>query len=339
MKHTIAVDAMGGDHGPGVVVPASVEASRRFDVRVTLVGRSEELNRILSATDQTGAEVSIVHADAVIGMDDHPATAVRKKPDSSIARALGEVREGRATGMISAGNSGAVMAVALLKLGRLPGIDRPAIAGTIPSIRSRTLVLDLGAVTDPRPGHMVQFAWMGHVYAERVMGVPRPLVGLLSNGEEAGKGNQFVREVYPLLEAEQGLNFYGNVEGKDVPMGTVDVVVTDGFTGNVALKVAEGVASLTTQIIRDELTRTLPRKLAALMLRPAFQAVRGRLDYSEIGGAPLLGVNGNVIIAHGKSDQKAITNAIGVATTAAAQDLAGAIVAAVEHREKDVREA
>lgn len=339
MKHTIAVDAMGGDHGPAIVVPASVEASRRFNVGVTLVGRADEIGRLLAAVEQAGADVNIVDASDVIGMNDHPATAARKKPDSSIARALAEVREGRASGMISAGNSGAVMAVALLKLGRLPGVDRPAIAGTIPSIRSRTLVLDLGAVTDPRPRHMVEFAWMGQVYAERVMGVAEPVIGLLSNGEEAGKGNQFVQDVYPLLEADTGLRFYGNVEGKDVPLGTVDVVVTDGFTGNVALKVAEGVASLTTHIIREELTRTWTRKLAALVLRPAFRDVRSRLDYSEIGGAPLLGVNGNVIIAHGKSDEKAIMNAIGVAATAAAQDLAGAIVAAIAGRDNQTREA
>lgn len=339
MKHTIAVDAMGGDHGPGVVVPASIEASRRFNVGVTLVGQAEVLERLIAGNDLTGAHITVVDASEVIGMDDHPATAARKKPDSSIGKALSEVREGRANAMISAGNSGAVMAVALLKLGRLPGVDRPAIAGTIPSVRSRTLVLDLGAVTDPRPAHLVEFAWMGHVYAERVMGVTRPAIGLLSNGEEAGKGNQFVQEVYPLLEAETRLNFYGNVEGKDVPLGTVDVVVTDGFTGNVALKVAEGVASLTTHIIREELTRTWSRKLAALMLRSAFRSVRSRLDYSEIGGAPLLGVNGNVIIAHGKSDAKAIMNGIGVAATAAAQDLSGAIVEAIANRSGNAREA
>lgn len=339
MKHTVAVDAMGGDHGPAVVVPGSVEASRRFGVRVLLVGRAEELERHLAKTNQGGADVGVVDAQDVIGMQEHPASAVRKKPNSSIAKALDEIGERRASAMVSAGNSGAVMAVALLKLGRLPGVDRPAIAGTLPTVRSRTLVLDLGAVTDPRPRHMIEFAWMGQVYAERVMGIERPVVGLLSNGEEASKGNQFVQAVYPLLEAEPGLHFYGNVEGKDVPLGTVDVVVTDGFTGNVALKVAEGVASLTTHIIREELTRTWRRKLAAVALRPAFRDVRGRLDYSEIGGAPLLGVNGNVIIAHGKSDEKAIMNAIGVAAMAATQDLAGAIVKTLAARPLVEREA
>ncbi len=339
MSHRIAVDAMGGDHGPAVVVPASVEASRRFGIGVTLVGRASEIEALLTSIDLSGADITVVDAADTIDMNDHPATAARKKPASSIAVALNEAKEGRVAAMLSAGNSGAVMTVALMRLGRLPGVDRPAIASTLPSIRSRTLVLDLGAVTDPRPHHLVEFAWMGHVYAERVLGISNPLIGLLSNGEEPGKGNQFVQQVHPLLAAETGLRFHGNVEGKDVPLGTVDVVVTDGFTGNVALKVAEGVASLTTHMIREELTRTWSRKIAALALRPAFRAVRSRLDYSEIGGAPLLGIDGNVIIAHGKSDEKAITNAIGVAATAAEQDLAGAIEAAMRKRSNTKREA
>jgi glycerol-3-phosphate acyltransferase PlsX len=330
---------MGGDHGPAVVVPASVEASRRFNTGVTLAGRSQELESLLSSIDVSDADIRVVDAAETIDMDEHPATAARKKPASSIAVALNEVKEGRASAMVSAGNSGAVMAVALLQLGRLPGVDRPAIASTLPSIKARTLILDLGAVTDPRPQHLVEFAWMGQTYARRLLGIEDPLIGLLSNGEEPGKGNQFVQQVYHLLSAESGIRFHGNVEGKDVPLGTVDVVVTDGFTGNVALKVAEGVASLTTHMIREELMRTWPRKLAALALRPAFRTVRNRLDYSEIGGAPLLGINGNVIIAHGKSDEKAITNAIGVATTAAKQDLAGAIQATMANRPNAKREA
>lgn len=339
MSQRVAVDAMGGDHGPAVVVPASVEASRRFNIGVTLAGRSHELEALLAAMDLSETDIRVVDAAEVIHMDDHAATAARRKPASSIAVALKEVKEGRASAMVSAGNSGAVMAVALLHLGRLPGVDRPAIASTLPSIKSRTLVLDLGAVTDPRPQQLVEFAWMGHTYARRVLGIDDPLIGLLSNGEEPGKGNQFVQQVHRLLAAEPGLRFHGNVEGKDVPLGTVDVVVTDGFTGNVALKVAEGVGSLTTHMIREELMRTWPRKLAALALRPAFRAVRSRLDYSEIGGAPLLGVNGNVIIAHGKSDEKAITNAIGVAATAGQQDLAAAIQATMANRSSAKREA
>ena len=321
----VAVDAVGGDHGLTVVVAGAVQAARRFAIPVTLVGPETEVTAELGRHETTGLDLSIVHAADVIGMDEHPAQAARRKPNSSIAVAIREAKEGRAVGMVSAGNSGAVMAVALVLLGRIPGVERPAIASTLPTSKSATLVLDLGAVTDPRPQHMVQFAWMGHVYAERVLGRPSPSIGLLSNGEEASKGNQLVQEVFPLLAAEKGLRFHGNVEGKDVPLGTVDVVVTDGFTGNVALKVAEGIASLTTQLIREELTKSWPRKLAALTLRPAFRAVRNRLDSGEYGGAQLLGVDGTVIIAHGGSSETAIANAIRVAAEAAARDLSATI--------------
>lgn len=317
----VAVDAVGGDHGLTVVVAGAVQAARRFAIPVTLVGPETEVTAELGRHETTGLDLSVVHAADVIGMDEHPAQAARRKPNSSIAVAIREAKEGRAVGMVSAGNSGAVMAVALVLLGRIPGVERPAIASTLPTLKSATLVLDLGAVTDPRPQHMVQFAWMGHVYAERVLGRPSPSIGLLSNGEEASKGNQLVQEVFPLLAAEKGLRFHGNVEGKDVPLGTVDVVVTDGFTGNVALKVAEGIASLTTQLIREELTKSWPRKLAALTLRPAFRAVRNRLDSGEYGGAQLLGVDGTVIIAHGGSSETAIANAIRVAAEAATRDL------------------
>lgn len=325
----VAVDAVGGDHGPGLVVAGAVQAARRFSIPVTLVGPEAEIRAEFDRHETTGLDLSVVHAAEAIGMDEHPAQAARRKPNSSIAVAIREAKEGRAVGMVSAGNSGAVMAVALVLLGRIPGVERPAIASTLPTLRSATLVLDLGAVTDPRPQHMVQFAWMGHVYAERVLGRPSPSIGLLSNGEESSKGNQLVREVYPLLATAEGLRFHGNVEGKDVPLGTVDVVVTDGFTGNVALKVAEGIASLTTQLIRDELTRTWPRKLAAMTLRPAFRAVRNRLDSGEYGGAQLLGVDGTVIIAHGGSSETAIANAIRVAAEAASRDLSATIAATV----------
>lgn len=321
----VAVDAVGGDHGLSVVVAGAVQAARRFGIPVTLVGPETDVRAELRRNETSGLDIAVVHAADAIGMDEHPAQAARRKPNSSIAIAIQEAKAGRAIGMVSAGNSGAVMAVALMHLGRITGVERPAIASTLPTLKSATLVLDLGAVTDPRPQHLVQFAWMGHVYAERVLKRPSPSIGLLSNGEEAGKGNQLVQEVFPLLAAATGLRFHGNVEGKDVPLGTVDVVVTDGFTGNVALKVAEGIASLTTQLIRDELTKTWPRKLAALTLRPAFRAVRNRLDSGEYGGAQLLGVDGTVIIAHGGSNETAIANAIRVAAAAASQDLSAAI--------------
>ena len=321
----IAVDAIGGDHGPSVVVPGAVQGARSFGVGLDLVGPADEVRRVLAGVDATGVDVAVVDAPETIAMDEHPAQAVRRKPRSSIAVALAAVRDGRAGAMISAGNSGAVMAAALLVLGRAPGIDRPAIAAFLPSLRGQTLVLDLGAVTDPKPHHLVQFAQMGSIYAERALGVAKPTVGLLSNGEEPSKGNQLVREAFPLLAGAPGIDFRGNVEGKDITRGAVDVVVTDGFTGNVALKVAEGVTALVGDVLRAEVTATVPRKLAALALRLAFRAVRAKLDYAETGGAPLLGVNGMVIIAHGRSNERAITNAVGVARRATEADVAGTI--------------
>lgn len=321
----VAVDAMGGDHGPAVVVAGAVEGARRFAAGIDLVGRTNEIRAALAGVDTAGLDVDVVEAPDTIGMDEHPAQAARRKPRSSIAVALTAVRDGRAAAMVSAGNSGAVMAAALLVLGRTPGIDRPAIAGFIPSSRGQTLVLDLGAVTDPRPEHLVQFARMGSLYLEGVSGVARPTVGLLSNGEEPSKGNQLVRDAFPLLEAAPGIDFRGNVEGKDVTRGAVDVVVTDGFTGNVALKMAEGVATLVTEVLRAEVTATIPRRLAALALRPAFRGVRARLDYAETGGAPLLGVNGLVVIAHGRSNATAIANAVRVAKRGAESDVTATI--------------
>ena len=321
----IAVDAMGGDHGPSVVIPGAVTGARNHGAGLILVGNSSEINAILKNTDHTGVDLTVIDATENIGMSDHPAQAVRRKPNNSISLAIREVQEGRAGAMISAGNSGAVMAASLMILGRVQGIERPAIATYVPTARARTLILDLGAVTDPKPSNMVQFALMGQVYAERVLGLSNPTIGLLSNGEEPTKGNQLVQQVFPLLAATPGINFVGNVEGKDVAMGTVDIVVTDGFTGNVLLKTAEGVAAMLTDFLRRELTATLPRKLAASFLRPAFRQLRMKIDYAEVGGAPLLGVNGPVIISHGRSSELAIANAIGVAMRSAEHQLAAGI--------------
>ncbi|MDQ3692483.1 MAG: phosphate acyltransferase PlsX [Chloroflexota bacterium] len=321
----IAVDAAGGDHGPGVVVPGAIAGARRAGVGLILTGPEGEVRAALAAVDAGGVAVSVVDAPESIAMDEPPAQAVRRKPRSSIVVAMNAVKDGSAAAMISAGNSGAVMAAALLVLGRVPGIDRPAIAGFIPTREGRCLLLDLGAVTDPKPDNLVQFARMGSLYVERVRGVARPRVGLLSNGAEAAKGNQLVRDVYPLLAATPGVTFIGNIEGNDLTRGVADVVVTDGFTGNVALKVAEGVATFVGDLLRAEVTATPPRKLAALLLRPAFGALRSRLDYAETGGAPLLGVNGIVIIAHGRSNQTAIANAVAVAKQSADHDVTSSI--------------
>jgi glycerol-3-phosphate acyltransferase PlsX len=319
----IAVDAVGGDFGAAIVVPGAVAGARRFGVGLDLAGPEGEVRRALAAVDAGGIDLAVVDAPEAIAMDAAPALAVRRQPRSSIGVALAAVRDGRAGAMVSAGNSGAVMAAALLVLGRIPGVERPAIAALLPSPGQPTLVLDLGAVTDPKPHHLVQFAQMGAVYAAQVLGRARPTVGLLSNGEEASKGNQLVRETYPLLARTPGIDFRGNVEGRDLTRGIVDVVVTDGFTGNVALKVAEGVAGLVGEVIRAEATATVPRRLGSLLMRTAFGAVRAQLDYAERGGAPLLGVNGVVVVAHGRSTETAIMNAIGVAQRGAAVDLAG----------------
>lgn len=329
-KPRIAVDAMGGDHGVEVVVPGAVDGAKTFDVALRLVGDPARITPVLDGIDTTSIDVDIIPASDTIGMDEHPAQAVRRKPQASIVVALRAVKEGSADAVISAGNSGAMMAGGLMVLGRISGIERPAIASYMPSARSRTLVLDLGAVTDPKPINLVQFALMGKVYAERVLERSDPAIGLLSNGEEPTKGNQLVQAVYPLLSQTPGIRFHGNVEGKDVAAGTVDIVVTDGFTGNVVLKTAEGVATMLTDILRDELTSTLPRRLAAFVLRPAFRAVRKRLDYAEIGGAPLLGIDGTVIIAHGRSNERAICNAVGVARRSSEQQLIEGIRAALE---------
>jgi phosphate acyltransferase len=317
----IAVDAMGGDHGPGIVVAGAVSAARRFGVGIRLYGDEATLAEALGRQDLTGLDIEPVATIDTIGMDDHPAQAVRRMPDSSLMRSIQAVKDGEAAAMLSAGNSGAVMAGALMRLGRIPGVERPAIASYMPSRTGRTLVLDLGAVADPRPAHLVQFAIMGQTYARYVLNVPDPTIGLLSNGEEPSKGNQLTVRAHELLTQTPGLDFRGNVEGKDIALGTTDIVVTDGFTGNVALKTAEGTASFLLEILRAELTATPLRKMAAALLKPAFQAVSKRLDYAEIGGAPLLGVGGTTIIAHGRSNERAIENAIGVAHRSIEQQL------------------
>ena len=321
MTTRIAIDAMGGDFGPAVIVEGAIAGARSLGCDLLLVGQPDAIRTAMASKATNGVNVDVVAADDVIGMDEHPAQAVRRKPQSSIMVAVQLVKDGRADAVVSAGNSGAVMAASLMVLGRVPGIDRPAIASNMPTATSRTLLIDLGAVADPKPLNLVQFALMGQVYVETVLGVASPSIGLLSNGEESTKGNALVQQVHALLAATDGLNFVGNVEGSDIALGTIDVVVTDGFTGNVALKTAEGIAKLMTDMIRGEVTSSLPRRLAGLVLRPAFRAVRAKMDYAEIGGALLLGVNGTVIIAHGRSRARAIESAMSVACRSADHDL------------------
>lgn len=319
---------MGGDNAPSAVVEGALAAAREYGVEVMLVGPRDDVNRELAKHDSTGLSLPIVHAEEVVGMQEHAATALRQKRRSSIAVGIKLVHNGEADAFISAGNSGAAMASALFGLGRIEGIDRPAIGTVFPTVSSNCFVIDAGANVDCKPEYLLQFAIMGSAYMERVMGVPNPRVALLSNGEEETKGNALVLGTIPLLRAAP-INFVGNLEGKDIPNGAADVIVTDGFAGNVVIKLSEGLATALFDIIKTELSASLASKLAALVLKPAFRRVKRRLDYAEYGGAPLLGVEGVAIIAHGRSNALAIKNAVRVAKQAVDQKLVDAIKAGV----------
>ncbi len=318
----IVVDAMGGDHAPGVVIAGAVQAARDFGVEITLVGREDDIQRELARHSIGTLPISIVHASEVVEMDDH-INAVRAKKDNSMSVGIKLIREGKADAFMSAGNSGAVMTAALLGLGRIRGVDRPALCTQYPASPSRMVVIDLGANTDPEPQNLAQFAIMGSLYVERVWGVPKPRVGIVSNGEEEEKGSKLVQATVPLLK-DSTLNFIGSVEGKDIPNGAADVVVTDGFTGNVIIKLTEGIVSFLKQFLKDGLTGSVLSKIAIVLmipgailmipsfalLSPALRKMLKRIDYREYGAAPLLGVNGVVLIAHGRSDARAIWGAI-----------------------------
>ena len=306
---------MGGDFAPEQVVAGGVEAHRELGVEVIFVGQKDKVDGALAASG-AGKWAEIEDAPEVIGMDEHPANAVRGKKASSIVRGIQMVEDGRVGGFVSAGNSGAVMAAALFGLRRIPGVERPAIGAVLPTATARCLLLDAGANADARPEYLVQFARMGTIYAERVMDVKQPRVGLLSNGEEPGKGNQLVQATEPLLKSEAGLNFVGNIEGNDVFKGKADVIVCDGFTGNVLVKTAEGAAELLFRSIRDAIQGDPIAAVGGFLVRPKLQALRNRMDWRELGGWLLLGVNGVTVIAHGRSDARAIRSAIRVARDA-----------------------
>ena len=306
---------MGGDFAPDQVVAGGVAAHRELGVDVIFVGQQEKVDAALKAAG-AGNWAEIVDAPEVIGMDEHPANAVRTKKNSSIVRACTMVEDGRVGGFVSAGNSGAVMAAALFGLRRIAGVERPAIGAIIPTATGRCLLLDAGANADARPEYLVQFAQLGTIYAERLLSIAQPTVGLLSNGEEAGKGNQLVQATEPLLRAQAGINFIGNVEGNDLFKGKADVIVCDGFTGNVLVKTAEGAAELLFRSIRDAIKGDPVASVGGMLLRPKLQALRRRVDWRELGGWLLVGVNGVAVIAHGRSDARAIRSAIRVAKDA-----------------------
>ncbi len=311
----IVVDAMGGDYAPEVVIQGVQAYLADGSADIILVGQEERVRPLLEKYTLPADKVQFRHASQVIEMDEHPAEAVKAKEDSSMVVGMNLVKSGEADAFMSAGNSGGVLAAALFRLGRIPGIKRPALSTVFPTQKGFTFILDIGANTDCKALYLQQFGIMGSIYAERVLGVANPKVGIVSNGEEPGKGSMLVQEAFELLKASN-LNFIGNVEGKDIPAGMADVVVTDGFTGNVIIKLAEGAAGLMLGIIGEEIRRRKVAMLGALLAKPAFRAVKHRLDYAEYGGAPLLGVDGVVIIAHGRSNAKAICNAIRVAERA-----------------------
>jgi glycerol-3-phosphate acyltransferase PlsX len=325
----IALDAVGGDFAPEQVVAGGLAANRELGEQVIFVGPRDRLEPALEAAG-AGRWAVIEDAPEIIAMDEHPAKAVRAKKASSIVRGLQMVASGKAQAFVSAGNSGAVMAASLFELKRIPGIDRPAIGSPIPTSSGRNcFLLDVGANADARPEHLLQFAIMGSVYAERLMGLRSPRVALLSIGEEPGKGNQLVQEAEPLLREWKGINFVGNVEGKDIFRGKADVVVADGFAGNVLIKTAEGAAEFVFQSVRDAIRGDPLAMLGGMLIRPKLRAVRRRADWREFGGALLLGVNGVAVIAHGRSDSRAIFNAIRVARDAVKQEVVSTIAMAM----------
>lgn len=308
----IVVDAMGGDFAPVETVAGAVEAAREYGIEIILVGIEEDIKRELARHDAGKLSISIVHAPEVIGMHEHPAVALRKKKDSSIVVATKLVKEGAGDAVVSAGSTGAAMGAALLGLGRIKGIHRPAIASIIPNVKGITLLLDIGANAECDARNLLQFAVMGNIYSSKILGAKNPKVGLLNIGEEDTKGNPIYVEANQILK-ETDMNFIGNVEGRDITSGAADVIVCDGFVGNIVLKFGEGLSRDLMSMIKAELTKNFFVKLGAAIIMTQVKGLKKKIDYAEYGGAPLLGVNGVSIISHGSSHARAIKNAIRVA--------------------------
>lgn len=305
----IAVDAMGGDHGGSPVVEGAVQALNELGVEVILVGEEDQLRTELERRHCRDPRVTIHHASQTVGMHESPTQVARKKRDSSIWVATNLVKTGEAQAVVSAGNTGATMVSAFFLLGTIAGVERPAIAATMPTLQGTAIMLDVGATVDCSAQHLYQFGIMGHEYAKHLLGTPNPRVGLLSIGEEATKGNEVTKEAFRLLK-ESSLNFIGNLEGRDVYSGTADVVVCDGFLGNVSLKISEGLADAMKKMLMSEVVNSSLGRLALFLLTGPLMRLKRRTDYAEFGGAPLLGVNGISMICHGRSSAKAVKNAI-----------------------------
>lgn len=311
LLYTIAIDAMGGDHAPGITVNGSLAALRAFDnLRILLVGQVERIEPLLQDAGDVQNRITCVNAREVIENTESPVFGIRRKTDSSLVRALGFVREGQAQALVSAGSTGAIMAGGMFRLGRIEGIDRPAIATLLPTLQTPALLIDSGANVDCQPEWLVQFANMGHVYMKQVMGVKAPRVALLNIGEEAEKGNQQTLRAHELLAAQTRFQFIGNLEARGIPMGGADVIVSDGFVGNTLLKTMEGIITAMFSMLKAELMSSKQSKLGALLSKKAFGNLKKKLDADEVGGVPLLGVSGAVIKAHGNSSERAFFCAI-----------------------------
>ena len=315
-KYVIALDAMGGDNAPDAIVQGAIQALRQFsDIRILLAGPKDRLEKLIAEAADVNSRIEILEADEVIGMDEAPMIAVRKKVNSSMVQAMMAVRDKRAGAMVSAGSTGALLACGMLRLGRIKGIERPALAPILPGVKGSWLLIDSGANVDCQPKYLVQFGLMGSVYMKNVMGVADPKVGLVNIGAEAEKGNKLTKETYELMKNQTSYNFAGNCEARDIPTGDFDVVVADGFAGNLILKYTEGLAGAMMSLMKEDLMGSTVTKIGALLAKPGFRKFKKRLDYNAQGGAPLLGVDGAVVKAHGSSGDEAIKNAIRQART------------------------
>ncbi|MGM0437806.1 MAG: phosphate acyltransferase PlsX [Bacillota bacterium] len=323
----IVLDAMGGDNAPEAIVKGAVEACElEKGFNITLVGKEDLIKKELNKYDNYKEQrIMVKNATEVITMNDSPAKALRQKKDSSLNIASNLIKENKGEALISAGNTGAVMAAGLFNIGRLTGIKRPSISTVFPAKGGQTLLMDAGANTDSKPENLQQFAVMGQIYSKKVLNVENPKVGLLSIGEEKKKGNKLVKDTYKLLENDKRINFIGNVEGRDIFENNCDVVVCDGFVGNIVLKTTEGVASFVFDILKETFTKNLRAKIGAGILKPYLKEMKNKLDYTQYGGAPLLGIKGVVIISHGSSNSTAIVNAIRVARNAVNKNIVGLI--------------
>jgi glycerol-3-phosphate acyltransferase PlsX len=331
MTVKIAVDAMGGDFAPLEIVKGAVIAAREYNVPILLVGKEDLIKIELSKYDIRGLDIEIKHAEEIIGMDESPGKALRSKKNSSIVLTVEAVAKGQAQALVAAGSTGAAMAASLLGLGRLPGIDRPAISCLIPTLKKPIVLIDAGANSDCEPKMLYQFAIMGRIFAKSVLGYENPSVGLMNIGEEEGKGNELVKETYNILKShKEDLNFIGNIEGRDIVKGDCHVIVCDGFVGNVILKVVEGVATMMFNLIKEQFTSSIYAKILGLLVKPLFKNIKAKVNYEEYGGALLLGVKGITVISHGSSKAFAIKNAIRVAKEAVENDINGKIISTYE---------